>query len=253
MHDYFVIGMVEAGVQKFDYRRDQHITLPTGSIVLNPGEPHTGESAIPSGFRYRALYPEAYVLQQVASEIQGRSQQIPFFSQPVIHDSVLFEHMRNLHATLETATSTLEHESRYLWTLAQLVIRHADSRFHASALKSERSEIRKIRAHIEERYAEDIKLADLATLVHWSPFYLLRAFRKEVGIPPHAYLESIRVRRAQDLLKNGLPIAEAAYATGFSSQSHLTTTFKRFIGVTPGQYAKEVNFLKDIHRLSELS
>jgi AraC-like DNA-binding protein len=66
-----------------------------------------------------------------------------------------------------------------------------------------------------------------------------------VGLPPHAYLENIRIRQAQHLLKNGKPIIEAAYETGFSSQSHFTTTFKRLIGVTPGQFAKEVNILKD--------
>jgi AraC-like DNA-binding protein len=253
MHDYFVIGMIEAGVQKFDYRRDQHITPPTGLIVLNPGEPHTGESAIPSGFRYRALYPEPHALQSIAAEVKDRGQHIPFFSQPVIHDAALFEEMRRLHTALENTTSTLEHESRYLWALAQLVIRHADSRIHASTLKPERAEIRRIRAYIEEHYSHDIKLADLASLVHWNPFYLLRVFRREVGIPPHAYLESIRIRRAQDLLRQRLPIADVAYATGFSSQSHFTTTFKRFISVTPGQYAKQVNFLKDSTTAPELS
>lgn len=63
-HDYFVIGMIEKGVQQFAYRRERFVTPPTGLIVINPGEPHTGESAIASGFEYRALYPSVTVLQQ---------------------------------------------------------------------------------------------------------------------------------------------------------------------------------------------
>jgi len=243
MHDYFVIGMIEDGVQKFDYQRDHYVTLPTGLIVINPGEPHTGEAAIASGFRYRAFYPQAETMQEIASEVKGRAQNIPFFSQPVIEDPALFNEIRNLHVALESNTSTLEHESRYLWALAQLVIRHADLR--AKSVKRERHEVEKIRAYIEENFADDIKLADLANLVNWNPFYLLRVFRAELGLPPHAYLETIRVREAQRFLKSGLPIAETAYAVGFSSQSHFTTTFKRLISVTPGQYAKQVNFLKD--------
>lgn len=244
-HDYFVIGMIEEGVQRFDYLRDQYVTPPSGLIVINPGEAHTGQAAIPTGFRYRALYPQPEVMAQIASEIKGFNQEIPFFTEPVINDPALFEVFRQLHITLETITTILEHESRYWWALAQLIMRHADTRPRSQSLKPERHEIRRLRQYIEENYATEIKLADLADLVHWNPFYLLRVFRAQVGLPPHAYLETIRIRAAQDFLKTGQALAEIAYATGFSSQSHFTTTFKQLIGVTPGQYAKQVNILKD--------
>jgi transcriptional regulator GlxA family with amidase domain len=55
-------------------------------------------------------------------------------------------------------------------------------------------------------------------------------------VPPHTYLESVRIRHAQQLLVQGLALAEVAYATGFSSQSHFTDRFRRIIGVTPGAY-----------------
>ncbi len=243
MHDYFVIGMIEAGVQKFAHGRDQYVTRPSGLIVINPGEAHTGEAAIPAGFRYRALYPEVEVFQQLASEIKGRNGGIPFFTRPVIEDAALFEEIRGLHVTLEGATTVLEHESRYLWALAQLILRHADSRPQARPVRREKQEVRRIRRYIEANFAQDIKLDELADLVHWSPFYLLRAFRAEVGLPPHAYLENMRVREAQRLLRGAKTIAEVSYETGFSSQSHFTTTFKNLIGVTPGQYARQVHLL----------
>ncbi len=236
MHDYFVIGMVEDGVQRFDYRHDRHVTPPTGVIVLNPGEAHNGEAAVPSGFRYRALYPETDVLQQIASDIRGRTQDIPFFSQAVIHDQALYADMHRLHLALEEDRSTLEHESRYMQAMARLILRHADARPQIKPAKPEKAEVRRLRSYIEEHHAEDIKLADLASLVNWNPFYLLRVFHREVGLPPHAYLENVRIRQAQRLLRGGLPLAHIAYETGFSSQSHFTTTFKRLIGVTPGQY-----------------
>ena len=245
MHDYFVVGMVEAGVQKFAYGREQYVTPTTGLIVINPGEPHTGEAAIPSGFRYRALYPEADQMQQIAAEIKRRSRDIPFFSEPVIHDPALFHQFRHLHVSLETVSSTLEHQSRYAWALAQLITRHSAAPPRAPAFRRERSEVKRLRRYIDEHYAEDVKLADLAALANWNAYYLLRVFRGEIGLPPHAYLENVRIREAQRLLKDGTPVVEVAYQTGFSSQSHFTTTFKRLIGVTPGQYAKQVNILKD--------
>jgi AraC-like DNA-binding protein len=58
-------------------------------------------------------------------------------------------------------------------------------------------------------------------------------------MPPHAYLESIRIRQAQKLLSKGTPLAQVAYEVGFASQSHFTQRFKQIIGVTPGEYAKQ--------------
>jgi AraC-like DNA-binding protein len=245
MHDYFVIGMIEAGVQKFSYQRDVFITPPTGLIIINPGEAHTGEAAVESGFRYRALYPEPELLQRIASQIKGRSQDIPFFSAPVIHDTALFHDIYRLHLTLESSVSALEQESRYLESLARLIIRHADTHPQVKPIGRERREIKRVCAYIEDNFAQDVKLSDLADLVHWNPFYLLRVFRAEMGLPPHAYLETVRIRAGQMLLKQGHSLAQTAYNTGFSSQSHFTTTFKRLIGVTPGHYAQQVNFLKD--------
>jgi len=253
MHEYFVIGMVEAGVQRFAYQRETYITPPSGIIVINPGEMHTGEAAVAAGFHYRSLYPEVETMREIASDIKGRGQDIPFFSTPVIDDAELFAEIRALHVALETAATALEHESRYLWTLVRLVMRHADTRPRTGPLKSERAATHKIRRYIEDHYAEDIRLDDLAALVNWSPFYLLRVFRNEVGLPPHAYLATVRIREAQRLLKSGMPVAQVAYETGFSSQSHFTTTFKHLISVTPGQFAKQVNFLKDSASPHDLS
>jgi AraC-like DNA-binding protein len=82
-------------------------------------------------------------------------------------------------------------------------------------------------------------LTQLAEHVSLTPYYLLRVFRSEVGMPPHAYLESVRIRHAQRLIAESKSLADVAVEVGFSSQSHLTNRFKRIIGVTPGQYAQQ--------------
>jgi AraC-like DNA-binding protein len=57
-------------------------------------------------------------------------------------------------------------------------------------------------------------------------------------MPPHTYLENVRIRQVQRLIEAGKPMAEIAAEVGFSSQSHLINRFKQIIGVTPGQYAQ---------------
>jgi AraC-like DNA-binding protein len=89
-------------------------------------------------------------------------------------------------------------------------------------------------------FCQGISLTQLADHVSLSPYYLLRVFRAEVGMPPYTYLESVRIRHAQRLIEAGIPLAEVAVEVGFSSQSHLTRRFKQIIGVTPGQYAQQL-------------
>ncbi|MEP7292011.1 MAG: AraC family transcriptional regulator [Chloroflexota bacterium] len=246
VHDYFAIGVIEAGVQSFSYRNERHFTPPQGMFLLNPDEPHDGGAATKAGFSYRVIYPEAEMMRQVAAEMGGHSRDVPFFSDAVINDPALYHAFRRLHVALETEGSALEHQSRLLIVLAGLITRHADSPFQARTLGHERREIARARSYLDTHYEQEVSLAQLGQVVGLSPYYLVRVFHREVGLPPHAYLASVRVRRAQDLLAAGSAIADAAYATGFSSQSHFSNTFKRFIGVTPRQYAQQRKNLQDL-------
>lgn len=54
----------------------------------------------------------------------------------------------------------------------------------------------------------------------------------------YAYLESVRVSHAEQLLRAGKPLVDVAYAVGYSSQAHFTQRFKQIIGVTPGKYVQ---------------
>ena len=133
----------------------------------------------------------------------------------------------------------LECESRMLWTLAELIKRYAEIGSEKRQMGKEKQAIHRVRQYIHEHFAESVTLNTLAQHVSLSPYYLLRAFRAEVGMPPYAYLESVRIQRTQQLIKAGKALAEVAAEAGFSSQSHMTRQFKKIIGVTPGQYAQQ--------------
>jgi AraC family transcriptional regulator len=67
------------------------------------------------------------------------------------------------------------------------------------------------------------------------------AFTKAFGTPPYRYVIQRRVERAKSLLRHtDLPVARIAYETGFASQSHLASTFKRTVGLTPGDYRRSM-------------
>jgi AraC-like DNA-binding protein len=238
IHEGYAIGVIDRGAERFLYRRSNHLAPQGGIVVIHPGEMHTGSAATEYGWTYRMLYPESSLLQRAASDITGRERGIPFFPSAVIDDPALATLLSRLHTTLEYSPSTLERESRLLWTFAQLILRHAENRPILRPASAERATVQKARTYLEEHYSENVSLEELAAFVNLSPFHLLRVFRDTVGLPPHNYLTQVRITEAKHLLLASISPAQVALAVGFTDQSHLTKHFKRIVGVTPGQYAR---------------
>jgi AraC family transcriptional regulator len=75
--------------------------------------------------------------------------------------------------------------------------------------------------------------------VHLSVYHFARQFKAATGMPPHQYVVTRRVERAQQLLrKSDLSLVAIAASAGFSDQSTFSTHFKRVVGVTPRQFRK---------------
>ena len=240
-HDYYVICLIERGLQSFTHRGTRYVTPADGVILLNPGTAHTGEAATPRGFEYQALYPTTAHMGLALAQYTGRHGGLPFFpATPLIAPGVA-RAVRALHRSLTQDTSSLEYESRFLCVLTRIIGRYADARPAELHLGSERRLVRQTRECLHAHIAEPITLTQLALHVGHSPYHLLRVFTREIGMPPHAYLESLRIRHAQRLLSAGIPLVQVALESGFSSQSHFTTRFRRMIGVTPGQYGNRAS------------
>jgi AraC-like DNA-binding protein len=87
---------------------------------------------------------------------------------------------------------------------------------------------------------KDPSLAELASLCGLSVSHFARAFKQGTGTPPHRWLISKRVERAQKLLvASDAPISEIAQTCGFADQSHLTRVFTRAVGASPGVWRRE--------------
>jgi AraC-like DNA-binding protein len=97
--------------------------------------------------------------------------------------------------------------------------------------------VRRIKELIERQYTANLRLDTLAREAGVSKFHLLRQFRRQVGIAPHAYQVAVRVARSRELLAHGFCAAEAADRVGFYDQSAYTRAFKRAVGITPAAYA----------------
>lgn len=98
--------------------------------------------------------------------------------------------------------------------------------------------LRRVTEFVEAHLSAPLAIQDLADVLGLSPYHFARAFKRATGEAPHRFVLRRRVARARDLIaRGGLPLAEVALATGFSSQSHLGQRFRELTGLTPGQFA----------------
>jgi len=100
-----------------------------------------------------------------------------------------------------------------------------------------RASLQRVLDAIEGGLSGSLSLADIATAASVSPFRLSHGFKREMGVSLHQYVLRRRIEHAKVLLRTSdEPIAQIAAAVGFASQSHFTTVFKRFAGLTPRLY-----------------
>lgn len=84
-----------------------------------------------------------------------------------------------------------------------------------------------------------LTLNQLASLVNLTPKYLSAQFHKEAGQTLTVFIHHVLIEKAQNLLAySDYSLGEISTYLNFSSQSYFTSIFRRYTGVTPGQYRK---------------
>jgi AraC-like DNA-binding protein len=158
------------------------------------------------------------------------------FKSSLVRDQVLAARLARLFASLIESSSLLQNESVLLSVVARLATNHFAPGHALGAARREHAAVARAKEWLDANFAQNVTIRELANLAGLSPYYLVRAFHKQMGLPPHRYQTNVRVNRARKLLMSGASPSEVAYDTGFCDQSHLTRCFKRTLGVTPGSY-----------------
>jgi AraC-like DNA-binding protein len=78
------------------------------------------------------------------------------------------------------------------------------------------------------------RLDQVAAMAALSPSRFAHLFRQRTGIALRPYLRWLRLQRAARALADGMAPTEAALAAGFADAAHMSRTFRRHLGVTPG-------------------
>lgn len=93
------------------------------------------------------------------------------------------------------------------------------------------------RRYMEEHFAEDLHVDDVAREAAISTSQLIRLFKRQLGTTPHSYLLRYRITQAKELLaETTLPVATIAGQVGFASESNFSYRFGEMCGQSPSAY-----------------
>lgn len=252
-HEGFGIGVIEKGALEFFYRGENLVASQGLVNLVNPDEIHNGQSATETGWQYRMFYFDALVLQDLAQQMGGGHDLIPFFKMGVIQDKVLADSLYGLHSMSEKikhrqttqqsgkhinhgALSVLELQTRFMALLEYLVKRYSDKSITEHEIMADHRAIEQVIDYIREYANTALSITQLARVAHLSPYHFIRLFKRQVGMSPHAYLMQTRVFQAKEMIRKKSTLAEVALSCGFTDQSHMSRHFKRVLGYTPGVY-----------------
>ena len=232
-HDSLAFGGVEQGAMRFWHGGTEYLASSGDMIVLNPGEVHDGRTDPSAGCRYHMLYVEQPAIEALFAADEPRMRSGVVLKGPLLRDPALARLIARFAADPADA---LEQQARLTQVLLQLFARHGRPPLPVGRTTSEFERVARAKDYMAEHLDQPILLKELAAAAGLSSFYFLRTFKRVTGMPPHAYLNQIRLERARALLCAGEPPAQVAAALGFTDQSHLIRRFKAAFGVTPGQY-----------------
>lgn len=234
-HAHFGIGVIDGGAQRSSSGRGMVEAGPGDTITVNPGEVHDGMPIGDAGRSWRMLYFEPSLVAAAIGDVSEDWTDAFEFSRPAMTDprvARVFDRLFEVVTGAAGGSADLRCEELLLLLLAGLM----DER-RAQPVPDA---VGRALSMIDDAPARALSLSDLAHESGLSRFQVVRAFARATGLTPHAYLMQRRIDLARRLIAGGTPLAEAAAASGFADQSHMTRLFVRNFGISPGAYAVAV-------------
>ncbi len=243
-HDRFGIGVIQRGAQRSLSGRGQVEAAAGDLITVNPGEVHDGVSVGSDGRRWSMLYFAPDLIARIVTDVEEGRRGSAEFVHPVVREGRLravFQALCRVYADpLLPARCTAREELELQVVDALICDRHTASRPSTRSSPALES-ISRVRSMIDEDPAAPWTLDDFAREAGLSRFKVVRSFAKAAGLTPHAYIVQRRVELVRHLIAGGAALADAAAAAGFADQSHMTRTFVKRYGYSPGAFAAGQN------------
>ena len=227
-----ILACVDEGEIVLEYR-ERHIVLSTGQTVFIPaGEMHSFQSNNLSEAKISFSYIDTVTFLKAA-------QWQVLLPTPYIETFSLSANgfANSLFTDLNKPVSECEMNT-YISTFIKKL---PSNLFKPIAIcPSDFDKYESVKHYVQLNWAEIHSLDSLAARFEIDRWQLSRNFKLLFGISLFQLIHAVRIVEAKNLLSKNVPLADVAYSCRFSDQSHFTRMFKRFVGISPNQWAKWV-------------
>jgi len=230
-HETYGIGLTLYGVQQFHYRGSLCASRARQVLVLHPDEMHDGHAGEGGAFAYRMLYLDPA---SVSQALDGASP--PFVAEAVAHDQAMAGVIDEAFLDFPQRLEPLAVDA-IIGRMAELLVRRSNAGGRPRRGVPARNAVTRARDFLIEEARRTVASDELEKVSGLDRFTLARHFRMAFGTSPHRFQVGRRLMRAQSMIAEGVALSEAAAASGFADQSHLTRHFAARFGVTPGRWA----------------
>ncbi|PWC11201.1 helix-turn-helix domain-containing protein [Brenneria corticis] len=233
-HEQFSIGAIEQGSTLCHYRGEIRRLRAGDLIFIDPRQPHSCNPLPGQTRSYHMLYLDTAWCLKRLSERCGFPVTSLHCRCVILRDPARFTRYQRLIGQLHrgevaAAGQTLNQ------LITPLLLQYCSPLAPPEPLPAQPTT-----RHVRQRLLSDLQqapsLETLAQELNVRRETIVRQFRQDTGITPMAFLNNARIEYAKTLLKNGVPLADAGYQSGFCDQSHFHKIFVRYTAATPGQY-----------------
>jgi AraC-like DNA-binding protein len=230
-HETYAVGLTLWGAQSFHYRGGISTSGAGQVMVIHPDEPHDGHAGVDEGFGYRMLYVDPGA---IGAALGGAA--APFVPEVVSNDAELAALLHEAFADFPRALEPIAVDA-VMARLADRLAARGDAPGRARRPSIAQRGVERARDFLIAEAARSVASEELERVSGLDRFALARQFRAAFGTSPHRFQVGRRLVRAQSMIAGGMSLSEAAAATGFADQSHLTRHFSARFGLTPGRWA----------------
>lgn len=151
----------------------------------------------------------------------------------------LFNKLKSLETVEEEPTLPLYKKIRFTELLLQAhrYSKTAENTFSPSS-NPKVMRMQNILSYINNHLADDLSVTNIAENFYISPSHLSSVFKQFTGLTINQYIINQRILLASSLLKENHSVQAVAEQSGFNNYAHFIRTFKKHVGISPKQYAK---------------
>lgn len=231
-HETFCISLIKNGIEQIDFEHHSLFSEKGSISITNPYEIHSNPLFDKNTkLQFDTLYISVDLMKQL---LDGKN--ITFLNRKIKSEAVNQSFIKLINAMDAKNISTIE---IFLKEFIEILKSHSQEN-EEEYVAHNLSHFTEINNYIENHIQEKFNLDELAKIANINKYGFVKKFKASTGMTPMNYILMKKIFSSKNLIDITSELTEIAYQYSFTDLAHFSKTFKRFIGISPKMYQKNI-------------